>query len=130
LDSGGGLNPFTSAIMRELIEAGDLEKNIAHLVATYHARLKIMDAALRREIPQAEFKTPQGGYFFWVRLPGMDAEQFQQKALGFNVGFRPGIRFSSQGGMRDFIRLCYAFYHEEKIAEGIQRLKQCLDTFS
>jgi 2-aminoadipate transaminase len=130
LDSGGGLNPFTSAIVRELIEAGDLEKNIAHLVATYHARLKAMDAVLRREIPQAEFKTPQGGFFFWVRLPGVDVVQLREQAREFNVGFRQGTLFSSQGGMQEYMRLCYAFYDEEKIKEGIHRLRQCLDFLS
>ena len=130
LDSGGGLNPFTSAIVRELIEAGDLEKNIAKLIDTYHLRLKAMDAALRSELPQAEFETPQGGFFLWVRLPGMDGGGLREKAREFNVGFRQGVLFSSQNGMLDYIRLCYTFYDEEKITEGIRRLKACLDTFS
>jgi DNA-binding transcriptional MocR family regulator len=129
LDSGGGLNPFTSAIVRELIETGDLERNIASLIAVYRSRLAAMDASLHRELPQSVFEIPQGGFFFWVRLPGIDTGQLQQKASDFHVGFRPGIRFSSQGGMRDYIRLCYAFYEEEKIAEGIRRLSQCLENF-
>jgi 2-aminoadipate transaminase len=99
LDSGGGLNPFTSAIVRELLEAGDLENNIASLIAAYRSRLAAMETALRRELPQAEFVTPEGGFFFWVRLPGVDAEQLQQKALEVQVGFRPGVHFSSQKGM-------------------------------
>jgi len=127
LDSGGGLNPFTSAIVRELLEAGDLEQNIARLITAYRSRLAAMDTALHRELPQATFETPQGGFFFWVRLPEVDAEQLQQKALEFKVGFRPGVRFSSQGGLREYIRLCYAFYDEEKIEQGIRRLRQCLE---
>jgi 2-aminoadipate transaminase len=87
-----------------------------------------METALRRELPQAEFVTPEGGFFFWVRLPGVDAEQLQQKALEVQVGFRPGVRFSNQGGMRDFVRLCFAFYDEEKIAEGIRRLRECVES--
>jgi DNA-binding transcriptional MocR family regulator len=128
LDSGGGLNPFTSAIVRELIEAGDLEQNIAGLKVAYRSRLAVMEAALRRELPQAVFATPQGGFFFWVRLPGVDAEQLQQRAMEFNVSFRPGIRFSSRKGMRDYIRLCYSFYNEEKIEAGLRRLRQCLES--
>ena len=130
LDSGGGLNPFTSAIVRELIEAEDLEANITRIVAAYSSRLSVMETAMHRELPQAVFKTPQGGFFFWVRLPGVDAGKLRENAREFNVGFREGALFSSQGGMRDYIRMCFAFYGEEKIDEGIQRLRQCLDAFS
>ena len=130
LDSGGGLNPFTSAIVRELIEAGDLEKNIDALISTYRSRLKVMDAALCREIPQAEYETPRGGYFFWVRLPGVDTGKLREAAKKFQVGLRQGALFSSQDGVRDYMRLCYAFYDEEKIEEGVQRLRQCLEVFS
>jgi len=130
LDSGGGLNPFTSAIVRELIEAEDLEKNIANLITTYRARLKVMDAALRREIPQSQFITPQGGFFFWVRLPGVDTGKLRGEARDFHVGFRQGDLFSSQGGMHEYVRLCFSFYDEEKIEEGIGRLRRSLDAFS
>jgi len=129
LDSGGGLNPFTSAIVRELIEAGDLESNIAKLIAVYDSRLSVMEAALRREIPQAEFETPQGGFFFWVRLPGVDAGQLREEAKKFQVGLRQGSLFSSQGGMRDHIRLCFSFYDEEEIEEGVRRLGKSLNSF-
>jgi len=125
LDSGGGLNPFTSAIVRELIDAGDLERNIDKSIAVYASRLNVMEAALRRELPQAEFKTPQGGFFFWVRLPGVDTELFRSRARENNIGFRPGILFSNQGGMQDYMRLCFSFYDEEKIEEGIRRLGRC-----
>jgi 2-aminoadipate transaminase len=130
MDSGGGLNPFTSAIVLDLIEAGDLEKNIAKLITTYRSRLAAMDMSLRRELPQAIFKTPQGGFFFWARLPGVDGSQLREKARAFNVGFRQGALFSSQGSMRDYIRLCYTFYDEENIEEGIRCLRQCLESLS
>jgi len=130
LDSGGGLNPFTSAIVRELIEAGDLKQNITSLIADYRSRLKVMGAALHRELPQAEFRTPEGGFFFWVRLRGMDTGQLRDAAREFNLGFRQGALFSSRGGMQDYIRLCFTFYDEEKIEEGIQRLNDCLNATS
>jgi DNA-binding transcriptional MocR family regulator len=130
LDSGGGLNPFTSAIVRELVETGDLGLNISRLVSTYRSRLVVMEAAIHRELPQAEFETPQGGFFFWVRLPGMDTGQLREEARKYNFGFRQGALFSSQGGLREYIRLCYSFYEEEAIEEGVYRLKQCLEAFS
>ena len=97
LDSGGGLNPFTSGIVRELIEAGDLDKNIINIKVAYRSRLAVMETALRRELPQATFKTPRGGFFFWVQLPGVDAQQLRAEARVFNVGFRQGISLFKPG---------------------------------
>ncbi|MEW6402083.1 MAG: PLP-dependent aminotransferase family protein [Chloroflexota bacterium] len=123
LDSGGGMNPFTSAIVRIVIESGGLEQNIAKLVSVYGQRVNVMDECLRKELPEARFTTPHGGYFFWVQLPGMDAQELQARAKENQVGLRPGIRFSSQNGLRDYFRLSISFYDVGKIEEGIKRLK-------
>jgi len=126
LDSGGGMNPFTSAIVRSVIESGGLEKNIAKLVDVYGRRVKAMDASLRRHLPEAEFTSPHGGYFFWMRLPNVDGQELQKKAQAYQVGLRPGIRFSSQNGLRDFIRLSVSFYDADEIEQGLSRLQTCL----
>lgn len=127
LDSGGGLNPFTSGIVRGLLETNGLQEHIDHLCAVYGARVAAMDAALRAELPEVAYQTPRGGYFFWIRLPGgRDAQGFLERAEEHKVSFRPGVRFSSQGGLRDYARLCFAFYESGQLAEGIGRLKQAL----
>jgi DNA-binding transcriptional MocR family regulator len=126
LDSGGGMNPFTSAIVRSVIESGALEQNIAKLVSVFNQRVKVMAECLRENLPEAKFTTPHGGYFFWVNLPGMDAQELQAKAQTRQVGLRPGIRFSSQNGLRDYFRLSISFYDVDEIEEGIKRLKACI----
>lgn len=126
LDSGGGMNPFASAIVRSLIETGGLEKNIANLVNILGHRVQVMDDLLRKHIPQARFITPHGGYFFWLQIPGMDTTELRKKAKENKVDIRPGILFSSRNELRDSIRLSVSFYSEEKILEGILRLKNCL----
>jgi 2-aminoadipate transaminase len=129
VDSGGGLNPFTSAIVRGVLESGGLDQNIVSLVTIYKQRIKAMDSALRRRLPRAGYAVPQGGYFFWIRLPdNVDALALQRKAEAFKVNFRPGVRFSSQDGLHDYIRLCYVFYGPEQIEDGIIRLKNCLES--
>ena len=129
LDSGGGLNPFTSAIIRDLLESGRLEENIGKLVEIYRSRAMVMDSALRRYLPKTSYLVPQGGYFFWVRLPGgLDAAALQKNAEMFNVNFRAGARFSSGEGMRDYIRLSFVYYEPDKIEEGLRRLKKCLES--
>ncbi|MBE0695471.1 MAG: PLP-dependent aminotransferase family protein [Anaerolineaceae bacterium] len=128
VDSGGGLNPFTAAIVRGLFETGEMKENIQHLCAVYQARVAAMHAALHSHIPGAGYQVPQGGYFFWIRLPGgRDAEPLMAHAEKFKVSFRPGVRFSSQGGLRDYARLCFAFYEADQLAEGIQRLARALE---
>ncbi len=51
LDSGGGLNPFTSAIVCRMVESGGLDQNIDRLVSIYRHRLGVLDAALRKQLP-------------------------------------------------------------------------------
>ena len=128
LDSGGGLNPFTSAIVRSVIESGGLENNINKLINIYRARIHVMDSNLRQHLPDLEYSTPHGGYFFWIRLPDdINAKELRKAAPEFKVDFRPGSLFSSRDGLKNFIRLCYVHYEEEKIEEGIRRLKHCLN---
>jgi 2-aminoadipate transaminase len=128
LDSGGGLNPFTSAVVRGLLEDGWLKANIARLCATYQARAAAMDAALRSFIPGAVYQVPRGGYFFWVLLPGgRDARALLKRAEEFKVSFRPGVRFSSQGALQDYARLCFVYYEADQLAEGIARLGRALE---
>jgi 2-aminoadipate transaminase len=128
LDSGGGMNPFTSAIVRGVIEGGGLERNISKLIDVYSARVAVMDAALKNNIPQAQYACPHGGFFFWVRLPGVDTLALPCEAEAFKVNFRPGVRFSSRGGMREYLRLGISFYDSGEIEQGVWRLKQCLDS--
>ena len=127
LNSGGGMNPFTSAIVRTVVESGGLDANIASLKDIYQARLHGMDAALRSELPALEYNLPSGGYFIWARLPdGRLAQDLQPKAEALRVGFRAGNLFSSQAGMQDYIRLCFVFYETSQLEEGIHRLKLAL----
>ena len=126
LDSGGGMNPFASALARGLIESGGLEENITRLQEEYGRRLEAMDGALRKHLPAAEYTLPQGGFFFWVRLPRVDAAELRQRAREFKVDFRQGGLFSSQNGMQEYLRLSFSYYRAEEIEKGVKRLSNCL----
>ena len=127
LDSGGGLNPFASAIIREVSESGNLERNVDRLIEIYRPRVVLMTSLLREHLPEAIYSVPRGGYFFWVRLPGdMDAAELRNKAKGFKVDIRQGALFSSQNGLKNYVRLCFVFHEDNEIEEGIVRLRECL----
>jgi DNA-binding transcriptional MocR family regulator len=127
LESGGGMNPFTSALVRRLIESGELEKNITSLRSEYASRRDALDAALRKHLHSAEYTVPLGGFFFWVHLPGVDAAELRRKAQKYKVDFRQGVLFSSMMGMQDHARLSFCFYRPEEIEEGVKRLGDCLE---
>ncbi len=126
LASGGGMNPFTSAVVRGLIEGGQLQENIARLVQVYAARVRAMDESLKQHLPQAVFSAPHGGYFFWVRLPDCDAEALRKSVQAHQTDYRPGVLFSSRGGLHEYIRLSISFYDPADIDLGLQRLAQAL----
>jgi DNA-binding transcriptional MocR family regulator len=126
LDSGGGMNPFMSALVRRLIESGGLAENITHIRMEYAHRLNVLDGALRQYLPQAEYTLPQGGFFFWVRLPGVDAAELRTKARALDVDIRPGTLFSSQNGLEEYSRLCFSYYGVEDLTEGVKRLQNAL----
>lgn len=127
MDSGGGLNPFTSAILRGVIESGGLGENIGRLKSIYRDQIQVMDEALRRHLPEAKYAIPHGGYFFWLQFPDqVDVGELRKKASAFKVDFRQGALFSSNGRLKNYMRLCYVYYDVEKIEDGIKRISACL----
>ena len=132
LDSGGGLNPFTAAIVRSALELGLQGQHLERLRQVYAARLVALDAALQRDLAgRLVYHRPEGGFFIWARLAeGMDAEVLQQSMRVHGVDVRPGVRFSGQGGLRDFVRLCFACYDEAQLAEGVSRLAAAIGAAS
>ncbi len=124
VSSGGSLSHFSSQVGRHAIDLGLQDQHLQHLRSTYRARLEAMDHALTRHLSDvARWHKPQGGYFFWLEMPaGFDAVAMRQKAPSFKTGFQAGTVFSSQGNFDNCIRLSFAHYNEEQIAEGIARI--------
>ena len=81
-----------------------------------------MATAVADTLGDAEFMQAEGGYFLWLRLPGVDTSPRQEFASHELVGFRAGVRFSPQGKQRDWLRLCHAYYGETELVDGVDRL--------
>ncbi len=77
------------------------------------------------------FEPAAGGFFIWLTLPaGTDATQFQQIAQNHHVNFQPGREFSSQGGQNNRLRLSFAYYDQDTLRQGVQRLKTAYDAYT
>ena len=124
LDSGGGLNPFTSGVVRSAMELGLMDENLALLKDTYSRRMQAMCAALRSKLPASvQFTEPSGGFFIWLSLPeGRDTLEILPKARERNIEFMPGSKFSSRQGLKNCLRLSFAYYDTPDLLKGIERL--------
>lgn len=128
IDSGGGLNHFTSTIVRSVLELGLQTQYLAQLKKTYGGRVAAMHGALQENLPEAEYIRPDGGFFFWLKLPeNIDTVRLFEQAAAHKVGFQIGPKFSSQDGLKNCLRLSFAFYDEAAIADGINRLAQVIE---
>lgn len=128
LDSGGGLNPFTSGVVRSALEIGEVDRTLGRLRQTYAARLKAMCAALRAHLPAGvRFIEPAGGFFVWLTLPKeADTPALRATALGRNVDFMPGPRFSSADGLKNCLRISFAYYDAPDLVRGVERLSEVI----
>ena len=96
----------------------------------YHRRSIALDEALRRHLPEADFEEAAGGFFLWLRFPStVDTEALLAEAQSQQVGFVPGIRFSSRGGLSNFLRLSFSFHDIPDMQQGVERLCTALDTY-
>jgi 2-aminoadipate transaminase len=110
------------AIVYEFCASGAIERSIATVKAALAQRAGALARALRRELPEAEFVSPQGGYFMWVTLPpGADVASLFKVAAERGVAFVKGTDFLLEGG-ENTLRLAYAGVTPEQIEEGVARL--------
>jgi 2-aminoadipate transaminase len=123
-------NMVAQSIVYEFCASGAIERSIETVRTALAKRVRTLEQALRRELPEAEFVTPEGGYFMWVTLPeGTDVQALQQAAAERGVAFVKGTDFLLEGG-GNTLRLAYSGVTPEQIEEGVARLaaaKRSLD---
>jgi len=107
------------ATVHEFIDRGRFEPNLERVRSLLGARRDAMLAALERELPQARITRPDGGYFTWVELDGVDATDLLARAEANGVTYVKGPDF---GGGADTFRLAYSFVSLDEIADGVTRL--------
>ena len=126
LDSGGGLNPFASALVRSAIEMGLQQIQLTTLKTIYTERKGALSHALREYLPDTvRFIEPDGGFFIWLVFPeGVDTEQMRVEAGPKNIGYLPGVKFSSRNGLKNCARLSFSYFDAPELKEGARRLAE------
>ena len=130
--SGGGFNHYASALVREVIDLGLLDRHVSVLREEYSIRSDAMDRSLRHHFgSEIEYSSPSGGYYFWLTLPEkFDSSQLLISAEKTGVSYRPGDAFSESGKFSRQIRLAYTLFEVGDLEEGISRLYRAYKNFN
>lgn len=117
-------NMVSQSIVYEFCASGAIERSIETVKNALAQRASTLANALRRELPEAEFVEPQGGYFMWVTLPeGTDVSALFDAAADRGVAFVKGTDFLLEGGANT-LRLAYSGVTPEQIEAGVARLAE------
>jgi DNA-binding transcriptional MocR family regulator len=115
-------NMVAQAIVHEFCVSGALERSIATVKTALAERVRLLTEALARELPEARYQAPEGGYFMWVELPEeIDVDRVFDEAQDKGVAFVKGTDFLLEGG-RNTLRLAYSGVTADQIDEGVRRL--------
>jgi DNA-binding transcriptional MocR family regulator len=123
-------NMVAESIVNEFCRGGELQRSIDTVKRALHERRDALGAALERELPDAKFRLPEGGYFMWVELPeGTDVDTLFAAAKDAGLIFVKGTDFLLEGG-QNALRIAYSGVTPEQIDEGVTRLAAAYQSLS
>jgi len=120
---------FNQRIVHEVIRDGFLDTHLPAVRARYKAQRDAMVEALRHHLPAGSaWQAPQGGMFFWVRLPeGCDALALLPKAVDeARVAYVPGSAFYAGEPDARTLRLSFVTLAPDALREAVADLGQVL----
>jgi 2-aminoadipate transaminase len=119
-------NMVAESIVYQFCKSGAIDRSIETVKAALHERVATLAGALARELPEARYVPPQGGYFMWVELPeGADVEAIFAEAKDRGVLIVKGTDFLMEGGENTF-RIAYSGVTADEIEEGVKRLAEAV----
>jgi 2-aminoadipate transaminase len=121
-------NMVAQAIVNEFARSGAILRSIETVKNALRDRSSALAEALERELPEARFQRPEGGYFMWVELPeSIRTDALFAAAADRGVAFVKGSDFLLEGGEHE-LRLAYSGVTVEQVGEGVRRLAEAART--
>jgi len=126
LKTDAGSCPLTQRTILEFCAKGRLAPHIARVQERYRTNRDRMVAAVRRELGDASFVMPHGGYYLWLTFPdGVDADELAACASRTGVTVISGSKFFARADVahpRNQLRVAFSHADEHEIDEGVRRL--------
>ncbi|HKT46382.1 MAG TPA: PLP-dependent aminotransferase family protein [Candidatus Acidoferrales bacterium] len=119
---------LAQATLAEFLRRGLFAKHVARMRKVYASRLRAVDEALRKHMPEgSRWTCPDGGMCLWLELPlGFDASELLIHARERGVLFAPGRYFYVQSPLPNTLRLGFAGLDEKQISRAIATLAELL----
>jgi GntR family transcriptional regulator / MocR family aminotransferase len=119
-------NAITELAMSELMNSGEIKRQILKNSKMYKSRRDALDGLIRDQLSlYVDFDKPDGGLAFWLRIKKeVDPNQFMEHAQRYKVAILPDCLFSKNNNKISAIRLGFASLNEDEMASGIGRLKK------
>jgi 2-aminoadipate transaminase len=117
----------SQALVAEYCAQGHLDGFLPKIVTHYAKKCGAMAEAFKKNLPSdAVYSVPKGGFFFWVRVPGIDTRELFMKGIEKGVAFVSGPAFFANGGGDDCLRACFTFAQPGEISLGAERLAEAI----
>jgi 2-aminoadipate transaminase len=133
-----GTSNLLQYLVARALASGIYGRHVARLQKRYAHKARVMKLAIERHFPPAvEWREPEGGLYFWARLPrnvstGLKSKVFST-ALKNDVLYVPGeICYADDAARRKpnhEMRISFGNASEAEIREGIARLGKGLRKF-
>jgi DNA-binding transcriptional MocR family regulator len=115
-----------NAIVHRMLENGTADVAIERARMGLADRCKRMTGALETHFPDALYTVPDGGYFMWVRLPGVNTDHLALATASHGVTFVAGSAFGPDN--HESMRLAFSSPAIDDISVGIERIAGALTT--
>ncbi|MGI8696345.1 MAG: PLP-dependent aminotransferase family protein [Mycobacteriales bacterium] len=110
-------------MLEAFLRGGHFDAQLDRARALYRRRGAAMHDALRQHLTElGDWTTPTGGFFAWLRLPGIDTTALASAARAVDVAYVPGAGFFCEHPDTEHLRLSFSRVTEPDIAEGVARL--------
>jgi DNA-binding transcriptional MocR family regulator len=119
-------NMVAQSIVNQFARSGRMDGAIGTVKDALRERRDTLVAALERELPEAQFSPPSGGYFMWVVLPEeIKVAEVEAAAADRGLIFVKGTDFLLEGG-ENTLRIAYSGVTPEQIDAGVSRLAEAV----
>jgi 2-aminoadipate transaminase len=123
LDTYIGPNHLAEATVAAYCAAGSYEPGLERMRAALRERRDALVAALDAHLgDRVAYVRPEGGYFLWIRLEGVDCDALADRAAEAGVPVVKGSSCFADPGGADELRLAYSACRSEDMDEGVSRL--------